>query len=106
MKHILAVIVVSQFLCTSLWFAGNSILSDLAKDLNLAPQFLAHITSAIQFGFITGTLIFALFTIPDRFSPSRVFFFSSILAGLFNLGITLHGIDSNGILLFRFFTGF
>lgn len=106
MRRILPIITISQFLCTSLWFAGNSIIGDIANDLSLEPQFLAHLTSAIQFGFISGTLIFAIFTVSDRFSPSLVFFCSSILAGLFNLGISLVGIHSTEILLFRFLTGF
>ncbi|MES2797218.1 MAG: MFS transporter [Bacteroidota bacterium] len=102
----LPIIVLSQFFCTSLWFAGNSIISDLSKELNLDQHFLAHLTSAIQFGFITGTLFFAIFTLSDRFSPSKVFFFSSILAGIFNLGISLNNITSTEILLLRFSTGF
>ncbi len=106
MRYILPIIVVSQFFCTSLWFAGNSIITDIAKDLNLSSQFLAHITSAIQLGFISGTLVFAVFTISDRFPPSFVFFISSILTALFNLGISIPGIDSTEILVFRFLTGF
>ncbi len=106
MKRILPVIVIAQFLCTSLWFAGNAIITDIAQDLHLEPSFLAHLTSAIQFGFITGTLVFAVFTISDRFSPSKVFFVSSLLAGMFNLGISIHGIHSTEILVFRFLTGF
>lgn len=105
-NRILPVIVISQFLCTSLWFAGNAIINDMAHDLHLDASFLAHLTSAIQFGFISGTLVFAVFTISDRFSPSLVFFVSSILAGVFNLGISIDGIDATEILLFRFFTGF
>lgn len=105
-KRILPVIVISQFLCTSLWFAGNAINNEMAHDLHLDASFLAHITSAIQFGFISGTLVFAVFTISDRFSPSKVFFVSSILAGLFNLGISIDGISATETLLFRFLTGF
>src|ERR671913_72739 len=106
MRSILPIIVVAQFFCTSLWFAGNSVIADLVKDFGLDPIFLTHLTSAIQFGFITGTLIFAIFAISDRFSPSLVFFISSLLAGLFNLGITLSGVEVGEILLFRFLTGF
>jgi MFS family permease len=106
MKRILPVIVISQFLCTSLWFAGNAIVNDIALDHHLDTSFLAHITSIIQFGFIAGTLVFAVFTISDRFSPSVVFFVSSVFAGLFNLGITIAGINATEILLFRFLTGF
>jgi len=107
-KHtsILPVIVVSQFFCTSLWFAGNAILPDLIKTFQLDAGFLANLTSCVQFGFITGTLVFAVLTIADRFSPSLVFLVSSILAGLFNLGISMSGIDANVLLLFRFLTGF
>ncbi len=106
MRIVLPTIVVSQFFCTSLWFAGNSVFSDIVGDLHLSEDFLAHQTSAIQFGFITGTLSFAVFTISDRFSPSLVFFVSSLLAALFNLGITLNGINAMEILSFRFLTGF
>ena len=106
MKRILPVIVISQFLCTSLWFAGNAIINEIASEHQLDQNFLAHITSAIQFGFITGTLVFAVFTISDRFSPSKVFFLSSILAGLFNMGICIPVVNAAEILLFRFLTGF
>lgn len=106
MKRILPTIVIAQFLCTSLWFAGNSIINEIIADLHLSEDFLAHITSTIQFGFISGTLTFAILTISDRFSPSLVFFFSSMLAAIFNLGITLPGIGSIEILILRFLTGF
>ncbi|MCX6206501.1 MAG: MFS transporter [Bacteroidetes bacterium] len=106
MRKILPIIVIAQFFCTSLWFAGNAIISDMAKELNLDQHFLAHLTSTIQFGFIIGTLIFAIFTISDRFSPSIVFFCSAILAGLFNLGLCINNITETQILLFRFLTGF
>lgn len=105
-KIILPVIVISQFLCTSLWFAGNAILSDIIETFHLNAGFLANLTSSVQFGFITGTLVFAVFTIADRYSPSKVFFASAILAALCNLGITVDGIDSNILLVFRFLTGF
>jgi MFS family permease len=106
MRYILSIIVISQFFCTSVWFAGNAIIADMSRDLKLDYNFVAHLTSAIQFGFIAGTLAFAVFAISDRFSPSRVFFSSAMLAGFFNLGISISNIGSTEILLFRFLTGF
>ncbi len=106
MKRVLPIIVISQFFCTSLWFAGNAILPDLIQNFRLESGFLAHLTSMVQFGFITGTFLFALLTIADRFSPSLVFFICSILAGLFNLGIVIDPISSTWLLFFRFSTGF
>jgi len=105
-KIILPVIVVSQFFCTSLWFAGNAILGNIITTFSLDPGILANLTSSVQFGFIAGTFVFAVLTIADRFSPSRVFFFSSIIAAVCNIGITTHSIGLVGLLTSRFLTGF
>ncbi len=105
-KRILPVIVLSQFCCTSLWFAGNGVMGDLVTTFGLNESAVGHLTSAVQFGFIAGTLVFAILSIADRFSPSKVFFSCALLGALFNLGIIW---DENGlasILSFRFFTGF
>jgi MFS family permease len=106
MKKVLPVIVISQFLCTSLWFAGNAIMPDIAQHYHIEPSFLAHITSAVQLGFIAGTLAFAIFTIADRFSPVYVFFIASIAASICNFGVSLDDIHLSTLLLFRFLTGF
>jgi predicted MFS family arabinose efflux permease len=105
-KHILPVIVISQFCCTSLWFAGNGVINDLVLNFNLNTSALGHLTSAVQFGFIIGTLLFAILTIADRFSPSKVFLFSAILGSLFNLAIIWEGNRLMSLLLLRFLTGF
>lgn len=67
-------IILAQFLSGSIWFAGNIAYSEQAMLL-----------SAVQLGFISGSLIFAVFNISDRFSPVRVFFAASISGALFNL---------------------
>lgn len=103
---VLPIIVIAQFLCTSLWFAGNAILTDLAKDLNLNEAALGHITSAVQFGFIIGTLTYAALMIADRFLPSRVFFISAILGAVSNLSITMGEQSITSLLVLRFLTGF
>lgn len=105
-KLILPLIVISQFCCTSLWFASNAVMGDLVNDLQLEPSALGSLTSVVQLGFIFGTLVFALFTITDRFSPSKVFFVSAFLGGLFNLGIIWDGHSLLSIMSIRFFTGF
>ena len=104
--YILPIIVIAQFFCTSLWFAGNSVINDLIIHFDLPQDALAHLTSAVQFGFVIGTLIFALFTISDRFSPSKVFFVCALLGALFNLGAVLPFNNLSTLLLFRFLTGF
>lgn len=106
MRFILPVIVVSQFLCTTLWFVGNAVMPDVVQAFGLSDLYFAHQTSAVQFGFISGTLVFALLTIADRFSPSRVFFVSALLAAAFNLGILNAANTGISILVLRYLTGF
>jgi MFS family permease len=105
-KQILPVIVFSQFCCTSLWFAGNGVMTELVSNFGLKPNALGHMTSAVQFGFIIGTLSFAILTIADRFSPSKVFLVSALLGAILNLGITWEGNVLASLLGFRFATGF
>src|SRR5512144_2633683 len=73
-SRILPVIIVSQFAGTSLWFAGNAVLADLPHQWGLTATALGNVTSAVQLGFIIGTLAFSFLTIADRYSPRRVFF--------------------------------
>ena len=105
-KLILPVIIISQFCCTSLWFAGNGVIDNLAIHFDLKISALGHLTSAVQFGFIIGTLTFSILNIVDRFSPSKVFLISALLGSLFNLGIMWEGNNLNSLLSLRFFTGF
>lgn len=106
LRWILPAIVLSQFCCTSLWFAGNAVMDNLVNTFGFEPGVLGHLTSAVQFGFIAGTLVFAMLTIADRFSPSRVFLVSALLGALFNLGTVWDGNGLGSLLVFRFLTGF
>ena len=104
--YLLPTIVIAQFCCTSLWFAGNAVLSDLALTFNLQSSALGHLTSAVQFGFISGTLLFAMLSIADRFSPSKVFFYCALFGALFNMGMIWEKHSLVSILSIRFLTGF
>lgn len=105
-RHILPVIVISQFFCTSLWFAGNGVMSDLINTFDLSFLALGYLTSAVQFGFIAGTFIFAFFSVADRFPPSKVFVTCAVLGAAFNLGMILENNDLDSLFLWRFLTGF
>ena len=60
----------------------------------------------MQFGFIIGTFLFALLTITDRFSPSKVFFVSALIAAFFNGLIVIDNQNLTSLLSLRFGTGF
>jgi MFS family permease len=105
-SHILPTIVISQFCCTSLWFASNGVMSDLVDTFSLSQQATGNLTSAVQFGFIAGTFLFALLTVADRFPPSRVFFICALLGGGSNLALILPDNTAFTLLLLRVATGF
>lgn len=104
--HILPFLVIAQFACTSLWFAGNAIVDDLSLKIGLADGDMGYILSSVQFGFIIGTLLFALLLIADRFSPSKVFFICAILGALCNFSLLVENLTKEIIFFARFGTGF
>ena len=105
-KKVLPIIILAQWFCTSLWFASNGVMPELVETFGLSPTAMGHLTAAVQAGFITGTLSFAVLSISDRFSPSRVFLVSALLGALFNAGIILEGQGLSSLLALRFLTGF
>ncbi|HMP98739.1 MAG TPA: MFS transporter [Cyclobacteriaceae bacterium] len=103
---VLSIIVFSQFCGTSLWFAGNAIIPVVQDIYQWSASSVGHLTSAVQFGFISGTLLYAFFGFSDRFSPSKVFFVSSMLAALANLWCLVELSSFELMLYSRVLTGF
>ncbi|MBL8384998.1 MAG: MFS transporter [Burkholderiales bacterium] len=104
--RILPAIVVSQLAGSSTWFAGNAVLRDLEAAWHLAPGAIGQVTSAVQLGFIAGTLVFALVAIADRFSPRRVFLLCALAAALANAALLAAPPGLATLLACRFATGF
>jgi predicted MFS family arabinose efflux permease len=104
--RILPVIVVAQFAGGATWFAGNAVLPDLQRAWGLPDAALGYVTSAVQLGFIAGTLVFAFLAIADRFSPRRVFLACSFAGAFANLAAYAADGSLAALLATRFATGF
>ena len=105
-RRILPVIVLSQFAGTSLWFAVNAVMPDLQAAWGLAPTAVGTLTSAVQLGFVAGTLVFALLLLADRFAPTRVFLACSLAAAAANGAIVFLDRQFEWLLALRFAVGF
>jgi MFS transporter, DHA1 family, inner membrane transport protein len=105
-RHILPVLVLAQFLGTSLWFAVNAVMPDLQRELGWPTSAVGTLTSALQFGFIAGTLVFALLAIADRFAPRLVFLVCSLAGAACTVGAWWMVRDHTALLAWRFATGF
>jgi MFS family permease len=104
--RILPTIVISQFTGTSLWFAGNAVIDDIQRQWSLGESVVGYMTSVVQFGFIAGTLCFAVLAVSDRFSPRKVFLCCSLLGALSNLLIYLVADGFVSLMVLRGLTGF
>ena len=105
-RHVLPVLVVAQFAGTSLWFAVNAVMPDLQRELGWAASAVGTLTSALQFGFIAGTLVFALLAIADRFAARAVFLACALAGAACTVGAWWTVRDFHALLLWRFATGF
>ena len=104
-RSALILVVIAQFLGTSLWFAGNAAGPEL-ESLTGTKDLVPWITSMVQLGFVVCTFLYALLSIPDRYSSSYVFFFSSILASISNGVVLFIPLHVEFILISRLCTGF
>ncbi len=108
-RHILPVIVLSQFAGASLWFSAQALLPQLQGEFALGAQALPALTSAVQLGFIAGTLLFAVLSLADRFAARRVFLACALAGALANAAMLVlpHGPGAlPALLALRFATGF
>src|SRR4029079_5583746 len=101
-KHILPLIVLSQFAGTSLWFVGNAVLPELKQSMHLSQYAVSQVTSAVMLGFVFGTLSFAFLSLADRVSPTRLFLFCSVLGALCNSFVSWFAKDATSLFAFRF----
>jgi MFS transporter, DHA1 family, inner membrane transport protein len=105
-RQVLPVLVLAQFAGTSLWFAVNAVMPDLQRAFGWPATAVGTLTSALQAGFIVGTLVFALLAIADRFAPRRVFLVCALAGAACTVGAWAMVSDFNALLLWRFATGF
>jgi len=89
----LPLLVLSQLMCCSTWFAANAVLQELlARNGDSgysSPEELARsisvATALVQAGFIFGTLVVAGFSLADRYPPHAIFAVSALAAALSNV---------------------
>ncbi|MCA9710255.1 MAG: MFS transporter [Myxococcales bacterium] len=104
-RRVLPLIILAQFLGTSLWLVGNAVADEVAAQWPGVEGAVGWLTSSVQLGFIAGTLVYAVLALADRFDAPRVFFASSLLAAAAN-ALTLLAPERFGwFLAGRFATG-
>ncbi|KRB49713.1 MFS transporter [Phenylobacterium sp. Root700] len=101
----MAVILLAQVAAMAVWFASAAAASALARSAPLSGFESGLLTSAVQAGFVLGTLASAFLGLPDRYDPRRIFMISAIAAGVASLTLAALPPTGAGILGLRFLTG-
>jgi len=105
MNRAVVSIVIAELFGSSLWFSANGVADRLALDWGIGAEELGWLTNAVQLGFISGTLIFALSGLADRFKASRIFFVCALCGALVNLAFAWYSPWLGLALVWRYLTG-
>ncbi len=89
----------------SLWFSGSAVVPALVSEWNLGEGAASWLTLAVQLGFVTGTLLSALFNLPDIISSRHLFTLTAIAGAIVNgaFGFFVH--EAPVAIGLRFLTG-
>lgn len=101
--YFLIVVVFAQFAATTLWLSGNAVSTQIETELGI--KLGGWLTSAVQMGFILGTLFNAIFAVPERVLSSRLFLFSTVFGAFANITIAVFPLNVTLVLISRLFTG-
>ena len=104
-RLILPVLVCAQLFGTSLWFSSSAALPSLIRDWRLSQADGGLLISAVQVGFILGTLLFALTNLADVLPASKIFLTSAVLGATVNVLFAYSATQLSEALVFRFITG-
>ena len=101
----IALIALSQVAAMALWFSASAIVPALRAEVGLAPLTASLFTSAVQAGFVVGTLASAVLGLADRLDPRRFFMAAALVAAAANAAILLLDPASPAVIGLRFATG-
>jgi MFS family permease len=88
----------------ALWFSASAIVPALTAEIALDPLTASFFTSAVQAGFVAGTLISAALALADRLDPRVFFMWSALVAAAAN-ALILVDPTSPAVVALRFVTG-
>ncbi|MBA3322036.1 MAG: MFS transporter [Pyrinomonadaceae bacterium] len=101
----LTIVSAAVFLASAVWFSGTAAAPALRAEWHLGDAQAAWLTTAVQLGFIAGTIIYSLLNLADRFNARRVFCVSALVGASVNLAFALLADGIGAACALRFLTG-
>lgn len=93
------------FLGMAPWFSASASVPFLRVEWNLNDSGAAALVLAVQLGFVAGTLLSAIFNLPDVLNTRRLFAISAFAGALSNAAFGLFAHEMTTALVCRFLTG-
>lgn len=101
----LLLLVACQVGAMALWFSASAVVPALRLEFDLSDDRAAWFTSAVQLGFVIGTVISAAMTLSDRVDPRRIFCLCGVIGALGNAAIVWIGPEADAAIVLRLLTG-
>lgn len=89
----------------STWFAANAAMAQIKLRYALGPFQESLLTSSVQAGYVVGTLVSAILTLPDRLDLRNMFFSCALVAAATTAALAIVPPTSPVAPLLRFITG-
>jgi MFS family permease len=105
-RRVLFLLSLAELLAMSLWFTGTAVIPQITTLWHSDLALGSWLTIAVQIGFSIGAITFALFNIPDVFSPIKVLVASAVLAAAANAAFAFFAAEPLTAILLRGATGF
>ena len=103
--RVLLLLALAELLGMSLWFSASAIVPALRLEWHLSESAADWLTLAVQLGFVAGTLLSALFNLPDIINSRHLFTISAICGAIMNGAFALLAHDATTGIILRFLTG-
>ena len=95
----------TQVAVLSLWFATAAAAPDLASEVDLSGARLGLLVSAVQAGFVVGSITSAFLGLADRIDPRRFYAVAALVGATANALFIVTDPGSTGAIVLRGITG-
>ncbi len=102
----LLLLALAELLGLTLWFSSSAVTPSIQRDWGLTDASTAWLVMAVQIGFVIGTLLSGLLTLPDIVDSRKLFAAAAALGTLSNAGFALLADGLAMGIAFRLLTGF
>jgi MFS family permease len=101
----LVLLATAELLGMSLWFSGSAVVPALVSEWKLGEGAASWLTLSVQLGFVAGTLLSALFNLPDIISSRHLFTLTAIAGAIVNGAFGFFAHEASVAIGLRFLTG-